>query len=166
MSLGVFFFFFFSSRRRHTRLTCDWSSDVCSSDLVDVRERCRFSGLRTSGGRVVGVETSDGPIDTDRVVLTGGPKLADVGAAAGAKVPAGGTRHQVVVTAPVSAFDVHEVPMVFDITSGIYWRPGEAGGLLWGMSNPDEAPGVATEFDEIYYLKARDRIEQLLPGLK
>src|SRR5690242_17381786 len=28
------FFFFFSSRRRHTRLTCDWSSDVCSSDLI------------------------------------------------------------------------------------------------------------------------------------
>src|SRR5690242_20787946 len=26
--------FFFSSRRRHTRLTCDWSSDVCSSDLL------------------------------------------------------------------------------------------------------------------------------------
>src|SRR6266571_7410132 len=24
--------FFFSSRSRHTRLTCDWSSDVCSSD--------------------------------------------------------------------------------------------------------------------------------------
>src|SRR6266567_8415428 len=28
--------FFFSSRRRHTRCDCDWSSDVCSSDL-DVR---------------------------------------------------------------------------------------------------------------------------------
>src|SRR6266481_9110261 len=28
-----FFFFFFSSRRRHTRWNCDWSSDVCSSDL-------------------------------------------------------------------------------------------------------------------------------------
>src|SRR5438105_14908614 len=27
--------FFFSSRRRHTRSTRDWSSDVCSSDLVD-----------------------------------------------------------------------------------------------------------------------------------
>src|SRR5882762_11129575 len=26
-------FFFFSSRRRHTRFKCDWSSDVCSSDL-------------------------------------------------------------------------------------------------------------------------------------
>src|SRR5215204_4352584 len=31
-------FFFFSSRRRHTRSLCDWSSDVCSSDL-DVPER-------------------------------------------------------------------------------------------------------------------------------
>src|SRR6267142_4754171 len=30
----LFWFFFFSSRRRHTRLTCDWSSDVCSSDLA------------------------------------------------------------------------------------------------------------------------------------
>src|SRR6266536_458319 len=30
----VVFFFFFSSRRRHTRSTRDWSSDVCSSDLV------------------------------------------------------------------------------------------------------------------------------------
>src|SRR5260370_32041842 len=29
----VFRFFFFSSRRRHTRFKCDWSSDVCSSDL-------------------------------------------------------------------------------------------------------------------------------------
>src|SRR5215204_1461172 len=28
------FFFFFSSRRRHTRSLCDWSSDVCSSDLL------------------------------------------------------------------------------------------------------------------------------------
>src|SRR2546430_12941701 len=28
-----FLFFFFSSRRRHTRFDCDWSSDVCSSDL-------------------------------------------------------------------------------------------------------------------------------------
>src|SRR5438309_11403577 len=27
--------FFFSSRRRHTRWNCDWSSDVCSSDLVE-----------------------------------------------------------------------------------------------------------------------------------
>src|SRR4051812_49701914 len=37
MARGKVVFFFFSSRRRHTRLTCDWSSDVCSSDLADRR---------------------------------------------------------------------------------------------------------------------------------
>ena len=30
-----YFFFFFSSRRRHTRCSRDWSSDVCSSDLIE-----------------------------------------------------------------------------------------------------------------------------------
>src|SRR6266480_3991546 len=39
-------FVFFSSRRRHTRLTCDWSSDVCSSDLVDVRLAREGGGVR------------------------------------------------------------------------------------------------------------------------
>src|SRR5256886_10974409 len=35
----VWIIFFFSSRRRHTRFDCDWSSDVCSSDLdsLDLR---------------------------------------------------------------------------------------------------------------------------------
>src|SRR5437016_8361379 len=38
--------FFFSSRRRHTRLVSDWSSDVCSSDLlIDVE-------LRNAGARL------------------------------------------------------------------------------------------------------------------
>src|SRR2546430_7231288 len=31
--VALLLFFFFSSRRRHTRFDCDWSSDVCSSDL-------------------------------------------------------------------------------------------------------------------------------------
>src|SRR6266480_6465434 len=39
-------FFFFSSRRRHTRLTCDWSSDVCSSDLRHTAGRhCSFRSI-------------------------------------------------------------------------------------------------------------------------
>src|SRR5690606_39284019 len=33
--LDVCSFFFFSSRRRHTRFSRDWSSDVCSSDLIE-----------------------------------------------------------------------------------------------------------------------------------
>src|SRR5688572_31568025 len=36
-SVDFFVLFFFSSRRRHTRFDCDWSSDVCSSDLGPAR---------------------------------------------------------------------------------------------------------------------------------
>src|SRR5260370_4736981 len=44
-----FFLFFFSSRRRHTRFKCDWSSDVCSSDLK-IRPRLTLNlGLRWEG---------------------------------------------------------------------------------------------------------------------
>ncbi|MDA2891618.1 FAD-dependent oxidoreductase [Mycolicibacterium sp. BiH015] len=131
---------------------------------VDVQERCEFTGLRTSGGRVVGVDTSEGSIDTGRVVLTGGPQLAEVGARAGARIPAGGTRHQVVVTAPLD-IDIHELPMVFDVSSGIYWRPGEWGGLLWGMSNPAEKPGKAIDFDNAYYHAVLPRLESLFPAV-
>src|SRR5215204_4318247 len=38
-------FFFFSSRRRHTRSLCDWSSDVCSSDLDERATAERAIGL-------------------------------------------------------------------------------------------------------------------------
>src|SRR5690242_288219 len=45
------FFFFFSSRRRHTRLTCDWSSDVCSSDLASPEsDVCPHIQLRERAG--------------------------------------------------------------------------------------------------------------------
>jgi sarcosine oxidase subunit beta len=52
--------------------------------------------------------------------------------------------------------------MVFDRIAGIYWRP-EEGGVLWGMSNPDEKPGVAHEFDWGYYEQMRARVAELLP---
>src|SRR2546427_9762608 len=45
----MFLFFFFSSRRRHTRFDCDWSSDVCSSDLP------AFLIVRLSVERAVGL---------------------------------------------------------------------------------------------------------------
>src|SRR2546430_8835107 len=38
--------FFFSSRRRHTRFDCDWSSDVCSSDLVSPKGARKFQKRR------------------------------------------------------------------------------------------------------------------------
>ena len=128
---------------------------------VEVREHVAFRGLM-AGGRGVVVETSQGPIDAGLVVLTGGPKLAAVGRLAGLRIPAGGARHQVAVTERHPDLDPARVPMVFDLAAGLYWRP-EEGGLLFGMSNPDEPPGENREVDEEYLAKMRARLAALVP---
>jgi sarcosine oxidase subunit beta len=132
---------------------------------VDLRERTAFTGLERSGGRVVGVRTSNGAIATERVVLTGGPTLRAVGRLAGMRVPAGGTRHQVAVTEPHEAFAVERLPMVFDLRAGLYWRL-EDGGLLFGMSNPEEAPGPARTIDWPYLRKMQRRLNRFVPATR
>src|SRR5690242_8137980 len=68
--------FFFSSRRRHTRLTCDWSSDVCSSDLP----KLAVEGLRDHDARALLGSALRVPLDErvrERIVEeTGGNPLA------------------------------------------------------------------------------------------
>src|SRR5215467_14949750 len=49
--LVLYFFFFFSSRRRHTRLQGEWSSDVCSSDLVGARVQALYTVTQRVAGR-------------------------------------------------------------------------------------------------------------------
>jgi sarcosine oxidase subunit beta len=134
---------------------------------VQLRERTPFMGLRTAaarGGRrrVTGVQTPDGVIATERVILTGGPTLRAVGDLIGARIFAGGARHQVVVTEPHPAFDVERQPMMFDLGAGIYWRL-EEGGLLWGMSNPREKPGPARQVDWPYLRRMERRLHRLVP---
>ncbi len=132
---------------------------------VEVHERVPFTGLVTTGDRVVGVETGQGTISSGTVVLTGGPQLAAVGVLAGTRIPAGGVRHQVAVTEPSPELDPGRLPMVFDLSAGLYWRP-EEGGLLFGMSNPDEPPGEATEIDWTYLEAMRQRLAQLVPATR
>src|SRR2546427_4790874 len=76
--------FFFSSRRRHTRFDCDWSSDVCSSDLthdaVPARRRIVSAPAAPAPGRVVSLtltptrvreEPAEAPRSSGSLVLTG-----------------------------------------------------------------------------------------------
>jgi sarcosine oxidase subunit beta len=134
---------------------------------VELRERTTFTALQTTpsvdgGSRVVAVETDRGTIETERVLLTGGPTLRSVGRAAGLRIPAGAARHTVAVLEPHPAFDVPRMPMVFDIGAGLYWRL-EEGGLLFGWSDPDEAPGEARSIDWVAYDRARARLAGFVP---
>src|SRR2546430_10176894 len=52
MLFSIVFFFFFSSRRRHTRFDCDWSSDVCSSDLFPAKEPAFWETLAARQARL------------------------------------------------------------------------------------------------------------------
>jgi sarcosine oxidase subunit beta len=130
---------------------------------VELRERTAFTGIRTDdAGRVVAASTSGGDIETDRVLLTGGPTLRAVGAACGLRIPVGAARHTVGVLEAHQAFDVERMPMVFDIGAGLYWRL-EEGGLLFGWSDPDEQPGVARAIDWAAYERYRVRLAQYVP---
>ena len=124
---------------------------------VEIREHVAFLGLAGNT-----VQTSRGPVSAGLVVLTGGPKLAQVGRLAGLRIPAGGVRHQVAVTERHPDLHPARVPMVFDLADGLYWRP-EEGGLLFGMSNPDEPPGENREVDDQYLAKMRARLAALVP---
>src|SRR3989475_9410906 len=61
------FFFFFSSRRRHTRFDCDWSSDVCSSDLIDLAS-ARTAAAICAMRALAFVQRAAGSLDAVRAV--------------------------------------------------------------------------------------------------
>src|SRR5688572_32612651 len=90
----VFVFVFFSSRRRHTRFDCDWSSDVCSSDLV-AADAARGPPLAPAAAR--GARRTDGSgLRTFRTAAPAGerPRPGSGGRRSGHDVP--GDRKSVV----------------------------------------------------------------------
>src|SRR2546430_6118660 len=62
---GACVVFFFSSRRRHTRFDCDWSSDVCSSDLNGI------GSLQYTGTSILMSQPETGALITE-YALNGG----------------------------------------------------------------------------------------------
>src|SRR5207237_4585090 len=77
---------FFTSRRRHTRFKCDWSSDVCSSDLGHASTlagpETKFVSVNNDTVySIANVDTSGGPVRLDvpdsRTVPTGCPRLPE-----------------------------------------------------------------------------------------
>src|SRR6266568_9139202 len=73
------FIFFFSSRRRHTRWNCDWSSDVCSSDLtIPTRSEETFEVVEFEPDRRLVIRGQIGPFSGDIAYLLEGAANATV----------------------------------------------------------------------------------------
>ena len=68
---------------------------------VDIIENCEVTGVRTAGGRVVGVDTTRGAIDADKVAITAAGHNSVVAAMAGVRLPLQSHPLQALVSEPV-----------------------------------------------------------------
>jgi sarcosine oxidase subunit beta len=121
------------------------------------------TGIDVRNARVAGVRTDTGTIRTDAVVCAAGAWSAEVGSWVGVDLPVAPLRRQVLVTEAVPGLDPH-TPFTIDFETSLYFHR-EAGGLLLGMSDPDEVPGFALTRSDAWLPRLGEAIERRAPAL-
>jgi sarcosine oxidase subunit beta len=106
---------------------------------------CAASGVEIDGGRVVGVITDQGRIETETVVCAAGVWSPELAATAGVELPVAPVFREVVTTAPGARLP-DEIPLTVDFTTGFYFHR-EGPGLLIGMADRDQPPGFDAPTD-------------------
>jgi sarcosine oxidase, subunit beta len=108
------------------------------------------TGIRVSGGNAEAVETDRGTVTTRTIINAAGPWAAKIGQLAGIELPIVPLRRQMFTTTAMPDVPV-DFPFVIDFAQSLYFhREGE--GLLIGMSNPNEKPGLDQRVDEDFEL--------------
>ena len=122
-----------------------------------------MTGIRVERGRITGVETDRGPIETEIVVNAGGMFAAELGRLAGVTVPVVPMAHEYLVTRP-SGLPL-DMPTMRDPSLLVYFRP-ESGGLIMGGYERDPAPwsldGIPADFNGKLLEEDWPRFEPLL----
>jgi len=131
---------------------------------VRARTEVEVAAIETGAGRVQAVHTSAGRIACRHVVNAAGPWLALVGAMAGVDIPVTPVRRQMVTTTPLPELPA-DFPFVIDFAQSLYFHR-EGDGLLTGMSNPNQAPGLDQNIDEAWELIALERAAARMPMLE
>ena len=99
----------------------------------EVRLGVEVTGVRTDGGRVLGLSTTAGPVDAAVVVNAAGGWSADVSRLAGLTVPNAASRHEILATEPLKPF---LDPMVIRLSDGIYFSQTMRGEIVGGLTLP------------------------------
>jgi len=97
--------------------------------------RTNVTEVSIEGGKVTGVQTSSGPIQTGVVVDAAGAWTRQVAETSGIRVPLVPTRQQLIVTEPLDGVRA-DLPMVRIMDAAVYARPCQ-GGFLWGVYEED-----------------------------
>jgi sarcosine oxidase subunit beta len=95
-----------------------------------IKQGCAATGIDVRAGRIVGVETTDGPIETDTVVCCAGVWSREVGALAGVSLPVKGEARSMWFT-PQDGGLPERVPLTIDFSTGFYFHR-EGPGLAFG----------------------------------
>jgi sarcosine oxidase subunit beta len=102
---------------------------------VRIFENVRATGISVASGRVSGVQTELGRIDTRCVVNAAGPWAAEIGAMAGIDVPVKPYRREIFVSEPFPPEVIGRIPLVIDLRTGWYFRREGAGILMSGAKD-------------------------------
>ncbi len=103
---------------------------------VRLQRATAVTGIDIHGGRVVGVQTSAGPIACTTVINAAGPWAGAVGAMAGLHIPVQPYRRNIYMTTPFPQIP-GPIPLTVDVASGFYMRH-EGTSILMGRSNAAE----------------------------
>lgn len=109
---------------------------------ADVLKNTAALAIHTHSGRVTGIQTNAGLIETRVVVNAAGAWAAEVAATAGIDLPVVPLRRALVPTEPFSQLS-HALPMVVDMSTGFHFRP-ESLGFLLAWNDATETPGFRT----------------------
>lgn len=112
---------------------------------VRLKRATAVTGFDLAGGRVAGVQTSQGPIACETVVNAAGPWAGAVAALAGLRVPVLPYRRNIYMTTPFPQIP-GPIPLTIDVGSGFYMRH-EGASILMGRSNPDEPSSFSQSVD-------------------
>jgi heterotetrameric sarcosine oxidase gamma subunit len=108
-----------------------------------IMERTRVIGINTTAGRVTGVRTDAGDVETEIVVNCAGQWAKQVGSMAGVNVPLHSAEHFYVVTESIAG--VHtDMPILRDPDGYTYFKE-EVGGLVIGGFEPEAKPWVGPD---------------------
>jgi sarcosine oxidase subunit beta len=122
---------------------------------------CRVTNILTDGATVTAVETSRGTIKTNSVVCTAGAWSKQLGDMVGLDLPVLPLRRQILTTEPMKDLDPH-TPFTIDFSTSFYFH-SEGGGLLLGMSDPDESPGFNLSRSDDWLPRLGEAIERRAP---
>ena len=130
---------------------------------VEIHTGVTATAIRQSEGKVVGVETTAGPIATPVVINAAGGYSQDVAAMAGIEIPTYSERHQILITEPVEQM---QGPMVMSFHHNLYCQQTPHGSFIMGLGDPTEKPGYNIEASWQFLREMAEKITWLLPPLK